>query len=152
MLCCTRVVSCCLVLCLCCLVLCRVVLVLSCVVSCCLVLCRVVTRVVFQTRSQKASKYLTFSLNTLRYHIFLFNLIFHLFTCTIRAFPNPIVLLVISFLGFISRYCTNIANTVSTQNTTILCAQSQEITQSGNKTPISFNLRKYVEKYCNGPQ
>ena len=34
-------------------------------------------------------------------------------------------------------------------------AQSQEITQSGNigrKTPISFNLRKYIEKHCNGLQ
>ena len=32
--------------------------------------------------------------------------------------------------------------------------QSYEITQSGNmglKTPISFNLRKYVEKHCSGP-
>ena len=34
-------------------------------------------------------------------------------------------------------------------------SQSQEIAQSGNmdyKTPISFNLRKSVEKHCNGPQ
>ena len=34
-------------------------------------------------------------------------------------------------------------------------AQSQQITQSGNmgrKTQISFNVRKYVEKHCNGLQ
>ena len=72
----------------------------------------------------KASKYLTFSLNTLCYHIFLFNLIFHLFTCTIRTSANLIVLFVISFLGFVNRYCTNIANTVSTQNTTKLCVST----------------------------
>ena len=37
----------------------------------------------------------------------------------------------------------------------LFAEESQEITWSGNvhrKTPISFNLPKYVEKHCNGPQ
>ena len=37
----------------------------------------------------------------------------------------------------------------------LFAEESQEITWSGNvdrKTPISFNLRKYVEKHCDGPQ
>ena len=36
----------------------------------------------------------------------------------------------------------------------LFTASSQEITWSGNmgrKTPISFNLRKYVEKHSSGP-
>ena len=53
------------------------------------------------TMSYKASKYLTFSFNTLRYHIFLFNLSFQLFTSTIRRFPNLIFFFVISFLRFV---------------------------------------------------
>ena len=73
------------------------------------------------TMSYKASKYLTFSFNTLCYHIFLFNLSFQLFTSTSRTFPNLIFFFVIPFLGFVIRYSTNIAGTVSSQNSTTLC-------------------------------
>ena len=62
---------------------------------------------------------LTFLFKTLRYNIFFHN-IFQMFACTIWAFSNLIVSLIIFFSRFMNGSCTKIASKIFTQSKSIL--------------------------------